>query len=514
MAGPHSTRNKDLIELAKVWRAQTGSLSGRSKELEKLDKALKDFERLGNLGAVEEAFDGWKAKYKATGERWEDSHRNKNRFMPFQRLNAILSASGDSDTAFGNTPDFMHANHVNARQGVLYLFGHMEVETSVAAIILEGGLNLLGGALSYAGADIGAGGGLGIEAASTAGTNIGTARVLLEDVAKIAMDTRGEPTYGPANKPSSAVIEKFRAIKKTLSDWFLQFVNNLKVELMDKFGIVDMAIGSVHNLISVLVSALASKAAPIVGGAMQIVTGLTQTIDRGMTNFKAWKAGKGVVLAEGHPAAVVSAITLAMKASLFEGLWTTLKGATSIGLSAMAGISAIVDMIIAGVEMIVKVMWRLIECHKLKAFCAEAASHWRQNTGLDFAAKPFAFNSWYRKSSLFMPAIPILTLNSGLCGDKMVWLQMFNDKASGIVPIGQDQFDQGVAYIDGHLKPWGAKYLKDCAYGFSSESDQVVAAIERSKTYSSPDVENKAWTIFKTAVRAESAKRTPPSIRR
>jgi hypothetical protein len=113
-----------------------------------------------------------------------------------------------------------------------------------------------------------------------------------------------------------------------------------------------------------------------------------------------------------------------------------------------------------------------------------------------------------------MPAIPILTLNSGLCGDKMVWLQMFNDKASGIVPIGQDQFDQGVAYIDGHLKPWGAKYLKDCAYGFSSESDQVVAAIERSKNYSSPDVENKAWTIFKVAVRAESAKRTPPSIRR
>ncbi len=137
MAGPHATRNNDLIALAKVWRSQTGSLMGRSSELEKIDKALRDFERLGNLGAVQEAFAAWKAKYATTGERWQDSHRNKNAHRPFERLEAILSGSGDSDKAFGNTPDFMHASHVNARQGILYLFGHMEVETSVAAVILR-----------------------------------------------------------------------------------------------------------------------------------------------------------------------------------------------------------------------------------------------------------------------------------------------------------------------------------------------------------------------------------------
>jgi len=506
MAGPHATRNNDLIALAKVWRSQTGSLMGRSSELEKIDKALRDFERLGNLGAVQEAFAAWKAKYATTGERWQDSHRNKNAHRPFERLEAILSGSGDSDKAFGNTPDFMHASHVNARQGILYLFGHMEVETSVAAVILEGGLNILGGGLSYMGADIGPGGGLGNAAASAAGTSIGTARVMLDEVANIALDTRAAPVYGPANNPANLpardLAQRFREIKDALSRWFHQFVNNLKTELMDKFGIVDMAIGSVHNLISVIVSALASNAAPIVGGAMNIVSGLTQTIDRGMINFKAWKAGKTVVLSEGHPAAVVSAITLAMKASLFEGMWTMLKGATSIGLAAVAGISAIVDMVIAGVEMLVKVIWRLVECAKIKAFCGEAAAHWRQNQGADFASKPFAFNSWYRKASLFIPAIPILTINSGICGDKMVWLNMFNDKASGIVPISQDQFDQGVAYIDGHLKPWGAKYLTDCAYGFDSGDAQVRSAIERSKAFSSPEPEPRAWSVFKRLVKA------------
>ncbi len=502
MTGPHATRNSDLIALSKVWRSQTGSMLGRSKELEAIDKALKDFEKLGNLGAVQEAFTSWKAKYPA-GQRWQDSHRNKTVHRPFERLEAVLNG-GDSDRAFGNTPDFMHANHVNARQGILYLFGHMEVDTSVGAVILEGGLNMLGGGLNYMGADIGDGGGLGNLAAAAASTNMGTARVMLDPLLNIAMDTRSGPVQGPANNPANIpakdLAQRFREVKDALTRWFRQFVDNLKTELMDKFGIVDMAIGSVYNLISVLVGALAANAAPIVGGAMNIVTGLTQTIDRAMINFKTWKAGKTVVLAEGHPAAVVSAITLAMKASLFEGMWTMLKGAASIGLSAMAGISAIVDMVVAGVEMLVKVIWRLVECHKIKQFCGQAATHWRQNNGMEFAAKPFAFNSWYRKNSLFIPAIPILTINSGICGDKMVWLQMFNDKASGIVPISQEQFDQGVTYIDGHLKPWGASYLKDCAYGFDSGDAQVRSAIERSKSYSVN--ENHSWSTFKRLVKA------------
>ena len=84
----------------------------------------------------------------------------------------------------------------------------------------------------------------------------------------------------------------------------------------------------------------------------------------------------------------------------------------------------------------------------------------------------------------------------------MVWLNMFNDKASGIVPISQDQFDQGVAYIDGHLKPWGAKYLTDCAYGFDSGDAQVRSAIERSKAFSSPEPEPRAWSMFKRLVKA------------
>lgn len=508
MATTHATRNSDLIELAKVWRRQTGSLSGRSAELKSLDKALRDFEQLGNLGAVEDAFDAWKAKYAGTGKRWQDSHRNKSQWRTFERLQAILSSAGDTDAAYGAAPAFMHAHHVNARQGILYLFGHTEASTSVVSIILEGGLNILGGALSYAGADIGKGGGLGIQAAGDAATNLGTARVVVDDLINIGggIDTPPPDMVSARNSLNkvgkSEVVKAFYDIKDKLRRWFMEFIRSVKTELMDKFGIVDMAIGSLHNLVNVLVGALAAKAAPIVGGAMNIATGLTQTIDRGMTNFKAWKAGRTVILSEGHPGAVVSAITTAMKASLFEGLWTMLKGAASIGLAAFGGISAIVDMVVAGVEMLVKVIWRLVECSKIKEFCTQAAGHWRKNNGLDFASKPFAFNSWFRKASMFIPAIPILTLNSGICGDKMIYLQMFSQNANEGSRISQDQFDQGVAFLDGHLKPWGAAYLEECAYGFESGKSDVAAYLQMAQKHASPEPENKLWKGFKKVVGA------------
>ncbi len=504
--GQHATRHDDLVALAQKWRNQTGSFASRSKELKRLDDAMKNYIRLGNLGEVEDAFEGWKAKY-PPGKRWQDSHRNRQ-FRSFEALNAILGA-GDTDANFGAGPAFMTPDHVSARQGVLFLFGNMEVDTSVAAVILEGGMNIVGGALNYAGADKGTGGGLGIAAAGDAALNLGTARVVMDKVLNVGLDTDSNPNFARQGYGSvvggmglNDIQKAFYTLKEKLHTYFTNFVQNLKTELMDKFGIVDMALGSVRNLINVLVSKLAASAAPIVGGAMNMVTGITQTIDRGMTNFKAWKSGKGVVLSQGHPTSVVTAITTAMKASLFEGLWTTLKGATSIGLAAFGGISAIVDMVVAGVEMLVKVIWRLVECSKIKSFCAEAAEHWGRNQGADFATKPFAFNAWFRKASAYIPAIPILTLNSGLCGSKMIFLQMFHATGGPSSVISQDEFDKGVGYIDNHLKPWGAHYLKECAYGFTGQSHQVVAAIERSKSHVSPDKEHIAWTAFKKVVGA------------
>jgi hypothetical protein len=71
-----------------------------------------------------------------------------------------------------------------------------------------------------------------------------------------------------------------------------------------------------------------------------------------------------------------------------------------------------------------------------------------------------------------VPALPVLVLNTGICGDKMHFMKMFKDDNAVIT---QAQFDDGCRYLDS-LKAWGSGYLEDCGFGFSSK-DPVVAGL-------------------------------------
>ncbi|SAL03692.1 hypothetical protein AWB78_06657 [Caballeronia calidae] len=41
--------------------------------------------------------------------------------------------------------------------------------------------------------------------------------------------------------------------------------------------------------------------------------------------------------------------------------------------------------------------------------------------------RPIAYNSWFKRYAVPIPALSVLTLNSGICGDKMHFLAMFKD---------------------------------------------------------------------------------------
>ena len=80
-----------------------------------------------------------------------------------------------------------------------------------------------------------------------------------------------------------------------------------------------------------------------------------------------------------------------------------------------------------------------------------------------------------------VPAISILTLNSGICGDKMRFLKMFNTEGNEL-NLNEDRrvetFQQGVEFVD-DLKNVGADLLGKTGYSFTSE-DKVVANILKS----------------------------------
>ena len=102
----------------------------------------------------------------------------------------------------------------------------------------------------------------------------------------------------------------------------------------------------------------------------------------------------------------------------------------------------------------------------------------RENASQDDLLRTLRTAVW-TASGLVVPAIAVLTLNSGICGDKMVYLSMFNDHD---VPITSQEFLRGASYLD-HLKVWGVDYLDKCGYSFYSSDPFVAAILDHAKSH-------------------------------
>src|SRR6185312_2319439 len=138
------------------WIKHTQSLGARrSNELLALDNALSAYQKdksAASLTRVKNALAAWK-KTQGAGDEWKKSRRNKDGYV--ELLTTLVQKGGDTDSAWGVTPNFMHENLINARLGVLYLFSHLTVSPRIFNVLLEGGMSIAGGALSYAGASTG-----------------------------------------------------------------------------------------------------------------------------------------------------------------------------------------------------------------------------------------------------------------------------------------------------------------------------------------------------------------------
>ena len=478
----------DLIP-QKDWLKRTTVLGKiRSRELKGLDQALARYEQVGGAAArlqVEQALEAWK-RSKGPGDEWKRSDRNR-REQAVEHLTALLAGKGDTDSAWGAAPDFMHPQLQNARLGVIYLFGHLQVDSNIFNVLLEGGLNAAGGVLGYAGASTSSGG-LGSSLASSVSTNLTTAmipgKVILDAAEGAAYETR----ITPATRP---LAERVKA-------WFTEFARKVWETVKEKFSDPTLTFAAVKNLVNVCMSSFLQTAAPFVSGGIDITKGLVNTIDAAFVRFRAWLQGRKVELSKGHPTVVVSSIQRAMTLSLFEGLYQMLKGAGDIAASTFtAGASMIIKVVVALSEMLIKMIWRMFEISHMDKVFRQAAAFWRgRESGDALHKRPFEFTHWYRKSALNSPALAILTLNSGICGDKMVYLSMFTDAGR---QISTTEFQQGARFLD-DLKPWGAEYLGNSGYSFRSSSEMVGKLLTFAEGHA--DQRNKVWSTIRKIANA------------
>ena len=486
------------------WKKDTNAVftTGRSDELKAIGTAFEVYEtssgprKAQGKKALIAAFNAWKAT-QGPGTEWLKSKRNSSRAM--EKL-AMLIGGADEETAFsrGTAPDYMHEELINARLGVLYLFSRLNVTPGLFKMVLEGGLDIVSQSLDVAevGDDLQSAFGKAQGMHGTLKSPIGKVldkaeRGLVKQVAvkNVNLPQGQAPsidlTPPPITVMSGGVVAASHAtrrisnptmemIRVKLVALFEAFIEKIKALLVAKFGTIDDAANTIKTVIKAIVGLVCAKAAPFVGAGMDLVKSCATTLDATYTKFKAWKESKNVEINQGHPATVVDSIQRSMTVAVFSGLYDMLKGAGALAMDAAAfGSGGIVNLVISAVELLVKFVWRLAETIRFNKFCAEAREYYENSTAADaIHRRPFAFADWYRSYALNIPLIAVLTLNTGICGDKMRYLTLFNNGAQ----ITSEQFQNGVRFLD-NLKPWGAQYIKDAGFEIRSVGDPWVNSL-------------------------------------
>lgn len=450
----------------------------RSKELKAIDEELKRYHQFGGgdaLWRLQQALEAWK-RSQGPGNAWVRSIRNRKGAI--SELTAQL-AGADSDANLGLAPSFMHAHMENARLGVLYLVSRLRARPDIFNVFLESGVAVVGGVLSYYGGKELDGGLANVQVAE-AQLHLNNAlvpgSVVLSGAGGQLQNLRLPPDQG------QGLLTRIRTM-------FHDFAKKLLKLLEEKFGSIELPAAAVKNLVNTCAKVfLDTLAAGIVSGVMDLTKGTVNMVDGVIQKVRAWVRERGVIIASGHPEAIVQSIQRAMNLSLLEGIYQAMKGAVNLGLAWATWFQSMwVTIAIACFEFLVKFIWRLVEVLKMNRFFDEAAEWWDQRNGANALHKrPAAFTTWFRKHALNLPAVSVLVHNSGICGDKMVYLSMYDhmlDAQNKYVNEAdrfeylQGKFNKGVAYLD-FLKSWGVKYLNKCGYSFYSKDDFVSALLE------------------------------------
>src|SRR6185312_5395796 len=281
------------------WIKHTESLGARrSDELRALDGVIRAYQTDKSAAAltrVKNALAAWK-KTQGAGDAWKKSRRNKDGYV--ELLTTQVEKGGDTDSAWGTTPNFMHENLINARLGVLYLFSHLTVSPRIFNVLLEGGLSIAGGALSYAGASDG----LNNATANVVSTYQGLVMVPGNEI----LDAGWGATKPLILKPDAKT--KLMTFMEKVKRWFEDVAKGLLESLKEKWK-CELPAALVKAAVSAAISATQSAlASGLLSGALDLGKGVVVSVDAAVTKFKAWKSSRDVEFSSGHPKMVVDTI--------------------------------------------------------------------------------------------------------------------------------------------------------------------------------------------------------------
>ncbi|WP_168790061.1 hypothetical protein [Paraburkholderia aromaticivorans] len=302
--------------------------------------------------------------------------------------------------------------------------------------------------------------------------------------------------------PTTMVGAAFVTVTETLNNlrreiesavtWAFEKIKNAL--LGASAGTFNLAGSVVRSLIKVVVTQCLASAAPFVGAAIDIGAGIVKTLRAAAEKVGAWLQRRRIELNPGHPELIAATLEGEMESGIFQGLWTTLKGVVSMSLSTfLPGAGSLVSAIVTGVEWLVKFTFRLWEQSKIHAFLVKAREVYLQERelatrdpgprGLEFQPNMDPskggiihdldkFKTFFQEGCDASPLIPMLTLNTGICGSLMTLANLFRDEMEPAREVvDRATYNSGAEYF-ARLKGFGARYLQSSGFKFQTRDTE------------------------------------------
>lgn len=338
--------------------------------------------------------------------------------------------------ADAGVPDFMTDTLAKNRLGVIHLFANMEYE-SRAKIVAFAGIDMTaigisaGGDMRRMNEELGA-----------HGLRAGRQTILdaIDGVAKYLLGELKDLIDGIDGQSQGKVAKDFQDPMPDIEATFMPMIQDICRHLAGNF---------------------VAAAVPFVGSARGIVDCTVEAMRAGMRRYRIARLGRGVDVLDGMPSSVVRGILNGMDRRLACGVYDVLKSVGSLAVeAATAGVVApLLRLAMAVAEVLVNTLWRLYDLTRMKRFSRQARQY--RDEGV-LHRRPEAFNGWFGPMALGVPAVAAIALRSGVCGDKMHFLRMFDAEGRR---VSQAAFDDGVRYLD-TLRKEASRYLNALGYGF------------------------------------------------
>jgi hypothetical protein len=302
-----------------------------------------------------------------------------------------------------------------------------------------------------------------------------------------------EWSYGTRDR-SDAIVgppTKWAIVADKISGWVRDLVNYIKQKLESVMKVFDdhgpEIIGGAYvaTLIATTLQALypawqeaAKAAAPIVGELDTFVTGVGTTFTASKALFDTWITSSCAAIVDGAPSVIVETLRGTMKRSLAKGLYDTISSGLKItGAFITAGTSSVAEKVVGVIaKIITKIVTTYLNAKEeslMKKFLGEAELAWINRDASDAIHKDHKkFVDWYKPVAVAAPCIAAITLLSHICGDKVAYLAMYQDRLES---VSQSAFEGSVSALDA-LKPWAKEYVTERGFPFAT-SDRMVRAL-------------------------------------